>query len=52
MNSAPATILIVDDNPVNRKLLLAILQAEGYATLEASDGEEGLEIIDATIPNR
>ena len=35
-------VLIVDDNPTNRKLLNAILQSEGYATVEAEDGLEAL----------
>ncbi len=35
-------VLIVDDNPTNRKLLNEILQSEGYATVEAADGLEAL----------
>jgi PAS domain S-box-containing protein/diguanylate cyclase (GGDEF)-like protein len=37
------TILIVDDNAMNRKLLATQLACEGYATIEASDGREALE---------
>jgi PAS domain S-box-containing protein len=39
------TILIVDDIQTNRKLLRAILQAEGHGTLEAADGVEALAVL-------
>jgi signal transduction histidine kinase len=35
-------ILIVDDNASMRRLLRDVLQAEGYQTSEAEDGQEGL----------
>jgi signal transduction histidine kinase/DNA-binding NarL/FixJ family response regulator len=38
-------ILIVDDETMNRRLLEAILVAEGFAVVEAADGPAGLEII-------
>lgn len=38
-------ILIVDDLAINRKLLGAILEAEGHVTLEAGDGVEALQIL-------
>ncbi len=37
-------ILIVDDSPMIRELLKGVLEPEGYAILEAEDGEEALEI--------
>jgi PAS domain S-box-containing protein len=37
-----AKILIVDDNAANRKLTAALLDHEGYETLQAADGLEGL----------
>jgi CheY-like chemotaxis protein len=37
-----AKILIVDDNATNRKLLVALLNHEGHATIEAVDGADGL----------
>ena len=40
----PEKILVVDDNVVNRKLLFSILKKEGYELLEASDGEEAIEV--------
>lgn len=38
-----ATILVVDDNAVNRKLLVAMLSGDGHLTLEACDGIDGLQ---------
>ena len=38
------TILIVEDNDKNMKLARDILQAKGYATLEAVTGEEGVRL--------
>lgn len=37
-------ILIVEDNDKNMKLVRDILQAKGYATLEAVNGEEGVRL--------
>jgi PAS domain S-box-containing protein len=39
-------ILIVDDQPINLRLLRAELEAEGYTVFEASNGEEGLAVLD------
>lgn len=36
------TILVVDDQPTNRKLIKTVLGYESYRVLEASDGFEGL----------
>jgi len=40
----PEKILIIEDNPQNMKLLLMTLRPHGYALLEATDGEEALDI--------
>ena len=37
-------ILIVEDNRLNLKLLLATLRPYGYIIFEATDGEEALEV--------
>jgi signal transduction histidine kinase len=42
MSSPPKTVLIVDDNSINRKLLRVTLEAENYTTCEAGDGIEAL----------
>ena len=38
------TILIVEDNPKNMKLVRDLLQHHGHATLEAETGEAGLRL--------
>jgi len=43
-------ILIVEDNDKNRKLVRDVLQFNGYQTLEATTGEEGLKIAGAQQP--
>lgn len=45
------TILIVEDNDKNMKLARDILQAKGYATLEAVNGEDGVRLAKEHIPD-
>ncbi len=42
-------ILVVDDNGINRKVIRTILQKLGYQCLEASRGQEALEIVDSRM---
>jgi two-component system KDP operon response regulator KdpE len=42
MTGKSATILVVDDEPQIRRVLRATLTAEGYAIVEARDGQEAL----------
>lgn len=44
------TILIVEDDPQNRKLLSELLAVLRYPVLEAHDGEEGVELAFAHRP--
>ncbi|MBK8432790.1 MAG: response regulator [Chloroflexi bacterium] len=46
-----ATILIVDDNTDNRLLLASQLSMHGYQILEASNGQEGLNITQEKKPD-
>ena len=39
-----AQILIVEDNEKNMKLVRDVLQAKGYATIEAVTGEDGVRL--------
>jgi CheY-like chemotaxis protein len=45
------TILIVDDEPLNRKLLETQLQPEGYVTVSVATGEEALASIAVRSPD-
>ena len=45
------TVLIVEDNEKNMKLARDILQAKGYATLEAETGEEGVKLAKEKKPD-
>ena len=40
------TILIADDRDTNRKLLRVLLKAEGYETIEATNGVEALALLE------
>ena len=42
----PLNILIADDQPINLKLLRAELEAEGHTVFEATNGQEGLALLD------
>ena len=44
------TILIVDDDEKNRKLLKYILNNSGYNTLEVADGESALAEVKKSLP--
>jgi PAS domain S-box-containing protein len=39
------TVLVVEDEPVVRSLIIEVLEDLGYRTLEAADGPEGLKIL-------
>jgi diguanylate cyclase (GGDEF)-like protein/PAS domain S-box-containing protein len=45
------TILIVDNEPQNRKLLETLLLPEGYATLTANNGEDALAAVRTHLPD-
>jgi len=43
-------ILIVEDNEKNMKLVRDVLQVKGYATLEATTGEDGVRLAKERLP--
>lgn len=45
------TILIVEDNEMNRDMLSRRLERKGFAVSIAVDGEEGLEVARANMPD-
>lgn len=40
----PATILVIDDEPQLRGMVKQMLEQEGYAVVEAHNGDEGLRV--------
>jgi len=46
-----ATILVVDDRPVNREFLTTLLGYRGYHVIEAGDGLEALQQVRSVRPN-
>jgi signal transduction histidine kinase len=46
-----STVLVVEDNPVNRKLARNVLRSRGYRVLEADTGEEGIAIARSECPH-
>jgi signal transduction histidine kinase/CheY-like chemotaxis protein len=48
---APATALVIDDDPVVRDLMRSFLGKEGYRVLAAASGEEGLRLAKELRPN-
>lgn len=51
MTRTSSTVLIVEDNDKNMKLVRDILRHEGYATLEAATGREGLRLAREARPD-
>ena len=49
--SAPRRILLIDDDTDYRTAVRTLLEGEGYAVLEASDGESGLRAARAAEPH-
>ncbi len=45
MSFLPAPILVVDDDPDTRNVLVTYLSAEGHTVVEADSGEKALEVI-------
>ncbi len=43
-------ILIIEDNPFNMEIARTVLRQEGYDTITASDGQEGLEKV-SSLPD-
>jgi CheY-like chemotaxis protein len=41
----PGTILVVDDSPTIRKVVVSLLEARGYTTLAATDGRHALAVL-------
>jgi len=44
-------ILLVEDNPINRRLAQFILKSHGYVVYEATTGQEALELARTYLPD-
>jgi CheY-like chemotaxis protein len=48
---ATKSILVVDDNAENRKLILVILAASGHELITANDAQEALQCMEQRLPD-
>src|SRR3954449_2213626 len=44
------TVLVVDDEPIVREVVVRYLEREGYRTLEAGDGDTARELVERHAP--
>lgn len=44
-------ILLVEDNPMNRRVAEFLLKAQGYVVFEARDGQEARELAEKHVPD-
>ena len=51
MRDEKARILTVDDDEKSREIVQAILQNQGYETLEAESGEATFDLIRVALPD-
>ena len=49
--AAPLKILVVDDEPAIRDLIVAVLEDEGYAVVAATNGRRALDLLPAERPD-
>ncbi|EJT46955.1 two-component sensor molecule [Trichosporon asahii var. asahii CBS 2479] len=47
----PPRIMVVEDNPINRRVLTALLKKRGFQYTEAVDGCAGVELFEKSPPN-
>jgi len=46
-----STVLVVDDDPTVREVVVSYLRADGYAVVEAADGETALAVVGGDRPD-
>ena len=51
VDDAVATILVVDDEPIVREVVVSCLRRDGHRTLEAGDGRTARELIERSAPD-
>jgi DNA-binding response OmpR family regulator len=50
-NDAMSTVLVVDDEPIVRDVVVRYLRRDGFATLEAGTGEEAMTLLERELPS-
>jgi two-component system response regulator ResD len=50
-NEAMSTVLVVDDEPVVRDVVVRYLEQAGYRTLQAADGDSARELLEQETPS-
>jgi len=50
-NQSVPTVLVVDDEPIVREVVVRYLEREGFRTLEAGDGQSARELVESGAPN-
>jgi DNA-binding response OmpR family regulator len=50
-NRAMTTVLVVDDEPIVREVVVRYLRREGFRTLEAADGDAARGILERELPS-
>src|SRR5438552_6286724 len=50
-NPRVTTVLVVDDEPIVREVVVRYLEREGFRTLEAGDGGRAKELVETRSPN-
>lgn len=48
--SGKPVVLVVEDNPVNMKLTVDLLELNGFSVLKAADGDQALQLLAAAMP--
>lgn len=48
---APTKILVVEDNPISRKLTRLVLETEGFSVIEAADGQSAIDCVTRDLPD-
>ena len=51
LNNRTAVVLVVDDDPSQRRLFRALLERRGYRVVEAVDGRDGIQLARAASPS-
>lgn len=50
MTDTPETLLVVDDNAMNLRLVSFLLKSRGYRVLTATNADEALAVLRETVP--